>query len=138
MLMVTENAKRHLKRLLVKNASDPNLGIRLRVGTGMQLGVLLDRKADDDYVVEHEGAKVLMVGPEFFSLVDGAVLDTERNSPLSVLNNIRCHLFYYARRLQKKRCARYLKNYPGYYLIYSRFNSDLFHSLIIYKLLYTF
>ena len=79
MLTVTENAKRHLKRLLVKNASDTNLGIRLRVGTGMQLGVMLDRKADDDYVVEHEGAKVLMVGPELFPLVNEATLDTEMN-----------------------------------------------------------
>jgi Fe-S cluster assembly iron-binding protein IscA len=85
MLTVTENAKRHLKRLLVKNTSDPNLGIRLRVGIGMQLGVLLDRKADNDYVVEHEGAKVLMVGPEFFPLVEGAVLDTENNSPVASL-----------------------------------------------------
>ena len=85
MLMVTENAKRYLKRLLVKNASDPNLGIRLRVGTGMQLGILLDRKANDDYVVEHEGAKVLMVGPEFFSLVDGAILDTESNGTVASL-----------------------------------------------------
>ncbi|MFC1977304.1 hypothetical protein ACFLWS_03445 [Chloroflexota bacterium] len=57
MLIVTENAKRHLKRLLLTNVSDPNFGIRLRVGKGMQLGVLVDRKADDDYVVEHEGAE---------------------------------------------------------------------------------
>ena len=85
MLIVTENAKRHLKRLLVKNASDPNLGIRLRVGAGMQLGVLLDHQAENDYVVEHEGAKVLMVGPEFFPLVKDAVLDTEKNSPVASL-----------------------------------------------------
>jgi Fe-S cluster assembly iron-binding protein IscA len=85
MLRVTENAKRHLKRLLVENTSDTNLGIRLRVGAGMQLGVLLDHEANDDYVVEHEGAKVLMVGPEFFPLVEGAVLDTEDNSPAASL-----------------------------------------------------
>ncbi len=85
MLMVTENAKRHLKRLLVRNTSDRNLGLRLRVGKGMQVGVLLDRKADDDYVVEHEGAKVLMVGLELFPLVDGATLDTERNGPVASL-----------------------------------------------------
>ena len=79
MLTVTENARRHLKRLLVKNTNDSNLGIRLRVGKGMQVGVLLDRKTDDDYVVEHEGAKVLLIGPELFPLVDGATLDTDRN-----------------------------------------------------------
>jgi len=85
MLMVTEDAKRHLKRLLVKNTSDRNLGLRLRVGKGMQVGVLLDRKADDDYVVEHEGAKVLMVGSELFLLVDGAMLDTESNGAITSL-----------------------------------------------------
>jgi len=85
MLMVTEDAKRHLKRLLVKNASDPNLGIRLRVGKGLQLGVLLDREADDDYIVEHEGAKVLMVEPDLFTLVKGATLDTETDGTLASL-----------------------------------------------------
>jgi Fe-S cluster assembly iron-binding protein IscA len=85
MLTVTENAKRHLKNLLVKNTSDPSLGIRLRVGRGMLLGVLLDRKADDDHVVEHEGTKVLMVGPELFSLVHGTVLDTEKSGPVESL-----------------------------------------------------
>lgn len=85
MLMVTENAKRHLKRLLVKNASDPNLGIRLKVGKGFQIGVLLDHEADDDYVVEHEGAKVLMVRADLFPLVDGATLDTENNGAVTRL-----------------------------------------------------
>jgi Fe-S cluster assembly iron-binding protein IscA len=85
MLMVTDDAKRHLKRLLAKNTSDPNLGIRLKVGIGVKLGVLLDRKAENDYVVEHQGAKVLMVGPELFSLVEDAILDTEHNSPIASL-----------------------------------------------------
>ena len=85
MLMVTENAKRHLKRLLMTNTSDTNLGIRLRVNTGMQLGVLLDREVDGDYVVEHEGARVMIVGPELFPLVDVAVLDTEMNGTVPSL-----------------------------------------------------
>ena len=85
MLMVTEDAKRHLKRLLVRNTSDRNLGLRLRGGKGMQFGVLLDRKANDDYVVEHEGAKVLMVGLELFPLVEGATLDTDRSGPVASL-----------------------------------------------------
>jgi len=85
MLTVTENAKRHLKRLLVRNTTDPNLGIRLRVSKGMQVGVLLDQKAADDYVIEHEGAKVLMVGSELLPLVEGATLDTDRNGPVASL-----------------------------------------------------
>ena len=85
MLMVTENARRHLKRLLMNNTSDPNLGTTLKADKGMQLGVLIDRKADDDYVVEHEGMKVLMIGPELFPLVDGLTLDTERNDSVASL-----------------------------------------------------
>jgi len=87
MLMVTENAKRHLKRILVKvvqNTSDPTVGIRLKVGRGMQFGVLLDSKADD-YVIEHDGLKVLMVGPELFPLVDGTMIDTESNGAVTNL-----------------------------------------------------
>jgi Fe-S cluster assembly iron-binding protein IscA len=85
MLIVTENAKRYLKRLLAANTSDLNLGIRLRVSKGMQLGVLLDHRADDDYVVEHEEAKVLMVGPELLKLVNGAILDTESDGTVESL-----------------------------------------------------
>ena len=85
MLKVTENAKRHLKRLLMNNTSDPNLGIRLKADKGMQLGILIDQKADEDYVVEHEGVKVLMVGPKLFPLVDGLTLDTERNDSVASL-----------------------------------------------------
>jgi len=81
MLMVTENAKRHLKRLLTARASNRNLRIRLRVGTDMQMGLVLDRKADDDCVVEYKGENVLMVSPELLPLVDGATLDTDKDSP---------------------------------------------------------
>jgi Fe-S cluster assembly iron-binding protein IscA len=85
MLIVTENAKHYLKRLLSANTSDLSLGIRLKASKGMQLGVLLDHKADDDYVVEYEKAKVLMVGPELFKLVDGAILDTESDGTVESL-----------------------------------------------------
>jgi len=81
MLMVTENAKRHLKRLLTTHASSHDLGIRLKIGTGMQVGVVLDHKAEDDYLVECEEEKVLMVSPELLPLVDGATLDTDKDSP---------------------------------------------------------
>ena len=85
MLTVTENAKRHLKSLLVENTSDHNLGIRLRMGKGMQLGVMLDRKADGDHVVEHNGAEVLLVGSELFPLVNDAILDTQRDGSVESL-----------------------------------------------------
>lgn len=81
MFIVTENAKRHLKRLLTTHASSHDFGMRLRIGTGMQIGVVFDRKTDDDCVVEYEGKEVLMVSPELLPMVDGATLNTDMDSP---------------------------------------------------------
>jgi len=85
MLMVTDKAKQHLRRLLMANTSDPDVGIRLKMGKGMQFGVLLDRKMDNDYIVEHEGSKVLLVGSEYFPLVHGAVLDTDTDGSAATM-----------------------------------------------------
>jgi len=78
MLTVTDSAKQYLKELLLANSNDPDVGIRLTVGTVPgQTGLVLDREGFGDDVVEHEGSKVLLVGPEVAELVAGATLDTE-------------------------------------------------------------
>lgn len=77
MLTVTDNARQHLKELLHSRSRDSKLGVRLALGTPGQFGVLLDQREPGDYVVEHEGAKVLLIGPELVPLVAGTTLDTE-------------------------------------------------------------
>ena len=76
MLTVTEGAKQHLKKALLAGTDDPDLGIRLTVDVSGEYGVTLDRGAPDDYVVEHEGSKVLLVGHEVAERLAELTLDT--------------------------------------------------------------
>ena len=77
MLTVTEEAKQILKEKLLANTDDPELVLRLKGEPGGQLGLVLDREAPGDYVVEQEGAKVLLVGEELADVVDELTLTTE-------------------------------------------------------------
>jgi Fe-S cluster assembly iron-binding protein IscA len=77
MLTVTENAKQRLKELLLANTNDADFGVRLVLTAAGQTGLVLDREGFADDVVEYEGAKVLLMGPEVAQLVAGATLDTE-------------------------------------------------------------
>ena len=77
MLTVTEDAKQILKEKLLANTEDPELVLRLKRDPGGQLGLVLDRQAPDDYVVEHEETKVLLIGKELADVVDELTLTTE-------------------------------------------------------------
>ena len=77
MLTVTEEAKQILKEKLLANTDDPELVLRLKGEPGGQLGLVLDKETPDDYVVEHEEAKVLLIGEELADTVDELTLTTE-------------------------------------------------------------
>ena len=77
MLTVTEEAKQILKEKLLANTDDPEMCLRLKGEPGGQLGLVLDKETPDDYVVEQEGAKVLLIGKELADVVDELTLGTE-------------------------------------------------------------
>ena len=77
MLTVTESAKQHLKETLLAYSDYPEAGLRLSLKPPGQLGIVLDREAEGDQVVEHEGAKVLLVPSDLAPVVDGKTLDVE-------------------------------------------------------------
>ncbi len=77
MLTVTDDAKEYLKELLLDHTDDPDFGVRLALGASNKIGLVFDRETPDDYVVEHEGCKVLLVGDEVAEVVAGVTLDTE-------------------------------------------------------------
>ena len=77
MLTVTEEAKQILKEKLLANTDDSEMCLRLKGEPGGQLGLVLDREAPDDYVVEHEEARVLLIGKELADVVDELTLTTE-------------------------------------------------------------
>ena len=77
MLTVTESAKQLLKETLTAHSDDPEVGIRLSFKPPGQFGIALDREAEGDQVVEHEGAKALLVAPELAPVVEGITLDVK-------------------------------------------------------------
>jgi len=77
MLTVTDSAKQLLKETLSAHTDDPEIGLRLELKPPGQLGIVLDREAEGDQVVEHEGTKVLLVAPELAPAVDGITLDVQ-------------------------------------------------------------
>ena len=78
MLTVTESAKELLKDMLAPHRDDPDFGVRLILKPQRQFGLVTGRKSPGDYVVEHEGLTVLIVGQELSDDVDGLTLDTEQ------------------------------------------------------------
>jgi Fe-S cluster assembly iron-binding protein IscA len=77
MLTVTEDAKQLLKETLREHSDDPETGIRLSVKEEGQFGIVLDSESEGDQVVEHEGAKVLLVSPGLATALEGSTLDVQ-------------------------------------------------------------
>ena len=89
MLAVTEDAKQNLKEVLLANTNDSKIGLRLSMKPRGQLGLMLvlDEEAPGDYVIKHEGFKVLLVKEELLPLVDGVTIgiqDTPDGSRLTI------------------------------------------------------
>lgn len=75
MLTVTESARQILKETLQEHSDDPETGIRLSVQEGGQFGIALDSESEGDQVVEHEGAKVLLVASALSNVLEGRTMD---------------------------------------------------------------
>lgn len=75
MITVTERAKEQLKTMLIANQADPDDGLRLLPSPGGRFVLAIGSELSGDQVVEYEGHKVLLVGIEYFSMLDGAVVD---------------------------------------------------------------
>lgn len=80
MLAVTDSAKQELKKKLLAHTDDPEVSLRLELKPPGQFGLVLDRKAEGDQVVEHEGIKVLLVAAELAPAVEGITLDVQDTS----------------------------------------------------------
>jgi len=77
MLIVTEHARQRLKGMLVANADDPQVCLRLVLRSPTRLGLVLDEAMEGDQVVEHEGLRVMLVDHEISVSLDGGILDVE-------------------------------------------------------------
>lgn len=80
MLTVTERAKETLARLKASTASreDTDAGLRLLLAAGdMQFGLQVDHWKPGDQVIEHAGAKVLLVDDALADALSDATIDAE-------------------------------------------------------------
>ena len=79
MLTVTIAAKEYLVALKTKaNLARRDMALRIFGGPHGQLGLCPDVQRVDDYVIEHDGTKALLVGREAAKPLAGAVIDAKR------------------------------------------------------------
>ena len=77
MLTVTEGAKQLLKETLTAHSDDPEVGLRLSFNPPGEFGIVLDREAEGDQMVEYEGAKALLVASKLAPVVEGVTLNVQ-------------------------------------------------------------
>ncbi|MFX0197794.1 MAG: hypothetical protein ACFFCW_16865 [Candidatus Hodarchaeota archaeon] len=78
MLTVTVAAKEKLKEVLKERATDQELAMRIirSPSNPKQLEFVLDKEKEGDQVVENEeGEKVLLIGPDLASSLEGMAID---------------------------------------------------------------
>jgi len=75
MITVTEIAKEILKAMLITSEAEPEEGLRLLPRADGTFELVLSTELSGDQVIEYEGYKVLLVGIEYFNLLDGKTLD---------------------------------------------------------------
>ena len=76
MLTVTASAKDKLKEALQQQA-DPQMSIRIATSPSNpdQLQLTLDKPKEEDHVVESDGIKLLLIGPNLVPSLEGIVMD---------------------------------------------------------------
>jgi Fe-S cluster assembly iron-binding protein IscA len=81
MANVTEGAKQELGRILASaKADDSEVCLRLVMGAGGQLSLVLDRETEGDQVVEHEESKVLLIGQELAMPLESVTIDCQETA----------------------------------------------------------
>ena len=80
MLIVTEQAKDELKKLLAAKVDWPGARLRLMDRGGGRLGLGIDIETPGDIILEHEGDRLLLVEAGLASRLDGVTLDVDSSS----------------------------------------------------------
>jgi len=74
-IAVTERAKDELKRVWSANVGDPEVGFRLTPAAVGEYHLVPDREKEGDHVVEHEGAKILLIDEKLARILEGVTVD---------------------------------------------------------------
>jgi Fe-S cluster assembly iron-binding protein IscA len=79
MLTVTEAAKQKLKATLLANTNDFKNGLRLKMKSPGNVGLVIDKPSPSDTVFEYEGLKILLIEHAISELFDRATLDLHKS-----------------------------------------------------------
>jgi hypothetical protein len=66
-------------KVLETTSDDRSVGVRLDHTSSGQLGIFPDRERDDDQIIEHGGAAVLLIGREIAPAVEDTTIDCEES-----------------------------------------------------------
>jgi Fe-S cluster assembly iron-binding protein IscA len=77
MIVITERAKKELKKILTDNVDHPEARLRLRINDQGQLGLGIDIEMPDDKIIEYEGSKLLLVERELADSLEDIAIDVE-------------------------------------------------------------
>jgi hypothetical protein len=80
MLKVTIDAKKSLRDLLKPHYNGTEKGVRVIMRGPGQFDLVLSKEAPEDHVVEYDGLKILLVGPELINAVDKLTFDSEETT----------------------------------------------------------
>lgn len=85
MITVTESAKEELKAILLSHEAESDEGLRLLPSPDGRFVLALDSELRGDQVIEYEGYKVLLIGIEYFRILDGKTMDCQGTKDGAIL-----------------------------------------------------
>jgi Fe-S cluster assembly iron-binding protein IscA len=85
MIKITDRAKEKLKSILIAVGADPEDGLRLLPTSDSEFVLGISTEMSGDQVVEYEGYKVLLVGIEYFQILNGKTVDCQDTKEGAVL-----------------------------------------------------
>ena len=85
MITVTECAKEELKTMLIAAEAEPEQGLRLLPTSDGVCELMLDTEQSGDLMVECEGYKVLLIGIEYFNILNGKTVDCCKTEDRAIL-----------------------------------------------------
>ncbi len=77
MLTITDSARDELKNILEENSSEADDGLRLIVNQPGNFALMLDKKQDNDEVVEHQGWNILLYQRDMSQILEDIILDCQ-------------------------------------------------------------
>lgn len=85
MVNVTERAKDVLRKKLTACGAGPEEGLRLYPRPNGSFLLSIGTELSGDQMVEHLGLKILLIGIEYFNMLDGAIRDCRQTKDGPVL-----------------------------------------------------